>query len=283
MIVDIHTHIFPSEIASMAVDKLKRASSTQPFSDGTSAGLMKSRQEAGIDCCLILPVATSPKQVTHMNDRAILTNALYSETGLLSFGGMHPDYPDWKQELSRLARSGVKGVKFHPVYQNVELDDLRYLRIMDRAAELGLLTLTHAGLDIGFPGAVFCTPEMVVHIHRELGDIPLILAHMGGWRQWDQVERLLVQTPFYLDTAYCMRPITPLEGEPWTGGSLETMSREQFLRFVDVFGADRILFGTDSPWGDQKKSLETIRALPLSPEQKDAILGGNAAKLLHLS
>lgn len=193
MIVDMHTHIFPSEIASMAVDKLKRASSTHPFSDGTSAGLVRSRQEAGIDCCLILPVATSPKQVSHMNDRAILTNDLYSETGLLSFGGMHPDYPDWKLELSRLARTGVKGIKFHPVYQNVDLDDLRYLRIMDRAAELGLITLTHAGLDIGFPGAVFCTPEMIVNIYRELGGIPLILAHMGAggsgmtWSVWWRV------------------------------------------------------------------------------------------------
>ena len=271
MIVDMHTHIFPSEIASMAVDKLKRASSTHPFSDGTSAGLVRSRQEAGIDCCLILPVATSPKQVSHMNDRAILTNDLYSETGLLSFGGMHPDYPDWKLELSRLARTGVKGIKFHPVYQNVDLDDLRYLRIMDRAAELGLITLTHAGLDIGFPGAVFCTPE-----------IPLILAHMGGWRQWDDVERLVARTPFYLDTAYCMRPITPLEGEPWTGGPLETMSQEQFLRFVQVFGAERLLFGTDSPWGDQKKSVEVIQNLPISQEEKDAILGKNAVKLLGL-
>lgn len=283
MIVDLHTHIFPSEIASMAVDKLKRASHTHPFSDGTSAGLVKSRQEAGIDCCVILPVATSPKQVVHMNDRAILTNDLYTETGLLSFGGMHPDYPDWKQELSRLARAGVKGIKFHPIYQNVELDDLRYLRIMDRAAELGLITLTHAGLDIGFPGVVLCTPEMVLHIYQELGGIPLILAHMGGWRQWDGVERLVAQTPFYLDTAYCMGQITPLEGEPWTGGSLDTMSREQFLRFVEVFGAQRILFGTDSPWRDQKKGVEMVRSLPISQAEKDAILGGNAVKLLHLS
>ena len=123
---------------------------------------------------------------------------------------------------------------------------------------------------------------MIVNIYRELGGIPLILAHMGGWRQWDDVERLVARTPFYLDTAYCMRPITPLEGEPWTGGPLETMSQEQFLRFVQVFGAERLLFGTDSPWGDQKKSVEVIQNLPISQEEKDAILGKNAVKLLGL-
>ena len=92
----------------------------------------------------------------------------------------------------------------------------------------------------------------------------------------------MARTPFYLDTAYCMRPITPLEGEPWTGGPLETMSQEQFLRFVQVFGAERLLFGTDSPWGDQKKSVEVIQNLPISQEEKDAILGKNAVKLLGL-
>ena len=76
MILDIHTHIFPFEIASLAVDKLKRASRTRPFTDGTSAGLVRSRQEAGIDLCAVLPVATSPPQVVRINDRAILTNTL---------------------------------------------------------------------------------------------------------------------------------------------------------------------------------------------------------------
>ena len=281
MIVDMHTHIFPSEIASMAVDKLKRASSTHPFSDGTSAGLVRSRQEAGIDCCLILPVATSPKQVSHMNDRAILTNDLYSETGLLSFGGMHPDYPDWKLELSRLARTGVKGIKFHPVYQNVDLDDLRYLRIMDRAAELGLITLTHAGLDVGFPGAVFCTPEMIVNIYRELGGIPLILAHMGGWREWDRVEALLPETGVYLDTAFALGRISPL-GDGYYGPSdLPLMEVEQFVRMVREFPG-RVLFGTDTPWRDQREGIELIEALPLTREEKDGILGGYAQKLLGI-
>ena len=130
MIVDIHTHVFPDEIASRAIDSLIGDSHTRPFCDGTLAGLLKSRKQAGIDCCVVLPVATSPRQVLHMNDRAIQTNNLYRETGILSFGGMHPDTPDWKQELSRLARAGIKGIKLHPVFQKANLDDPRYLCIM---------------------------------------------------------------------------------------------------------------------------------------------------------
>lgn len=280
MIIDIHTHIFPDEIASRAVNKLKRASHTQPFCDGTSAGLQESCTAAGVDCCVTLPVATDPKQVLHMNDRAILANGLYPESCLLPFGAIHPDCPGWKSELKRLACSGIRGVKIHPVFQKVRLDDLRYLRIIDAAAGLGLIVLAHAGLDIDSPDEIFCTPEMILQVYRELGEIPFILAHMGGWRQWDEAEYFVAQTPFYLDTAYCLGPVIPLKGSVWTGGSLKTMPEKQFLRFVKIFGADRLLFGSDSPWRDQKKSIDEINALPLSGPEKSAILGGNAARLL---
>lgn len=60
------------------------------------------------------------------------------------------------------------------------------------------------------------------------------------------------------------------------------MGREQFTRMVGLFGPERIFFGTDCPWGSQKESLDRIRALPLSQDSLDAILGGNAQRLLEL-
>ena len=52
---------------------------------------------------------------------------------------------------------------------------------------------------------------------------------------------------------------------------------------AEAFGTDRLLFGTDSPWSAQRGDVERIRALALSQEQKDAILGGNAQRLLGLA
>ena len=51
---------------------------------------------------------------------------------------------------------------------------------------------------------------------------------------------------------------------------------------VQAFGADHILFGTDSPWRDAAAEMAWIRNLPLSEESKEMILGKNALRLLDL-
>lgn len=282
MIVDVHTHTFPDKIAASTIPKLAASAHIKPFTDGSATGLAASMAAACVDCSVVLPVATNPLKICRVNDSAARINENYSHTGIFSLGCIHPDFPDWKTELSRVAELGLKGIKLHPVYQNVDLDDPRYLRIMDRCGELGLVVLTHAGLDIGIPGKVNCSPEITLRAIRQLGPVQLILAHMGGWRNWDEVEQLLAGTGVYLDTSYSLGRITPL-GDGYYGPSdLQMMSVEQFVRIIRTFGPDHILFGTDSPWGGQKEDLARFRALPLTEAEKAAILGKNAQRLLGL-
>ena len=282
MIVDIPTHTFPSKFAPSTLLTLHIMSHTRPFTDGTQAGLEASMARAGVDCSLVLPVATAGRQVRHINDASARLNEEGRARGLLSFGCMHPDFEGWKEELGRVAALGLKGIKLHPVYQDVDFDDVRYLRILDRCGELGLIVLTHAGLDIGFPGKVNCSPEMVLRAVEQVGPVTLILAHMGGWRNWEEVERLLPQTSVYLDTAFSLGSMTPLGDGYYGPADLRLMEGEDFVRMVRAFGTHRVLFGTDSPWGGQAESLALLRALPLTPEEQSAILGDNARRLLGL-
>ena len=283
MIVDFHTHTFPSKIAAATVDKLQSAAHIRPFTDGTVGGLSAAARAAGIAYSVNLPVATSPRQVPQINDAAVKINERTAETGVLSFGGMHPDFTGYRAELARIAALGIKGVKLHPPYQGADFDDIRYLRILDRAGELGLTVLVHAGLDIGLPDADRAAPDMIRRAVLAVGDVKLVCAHMGGWRQWDAVEELLPDTGVYLDTSFSLGRIVPNgDGYPWKESELPLMQAEQFLRIVRTFGAERILFGTDSPWGGQAEALRILRGLPLTDAEQAAILGGNAARLLYL-
>lgn len=282
MIVDLHTHVFPEKIAASTVKKLELLSHTRSFSDGSAAGLKASMTRAGVDASLVLPVATNPHQVPHVNDSSARMNELGPETGIYSLGCIHPDFDGYREELSRIASLGLKGIKLHPEYQGTDFDDPRYLRILDRCGELGLIVISHAGLDIGFPGKDNCSPAMVLRAIRQVGPVKLVLAHMGGWRQWDQVEELLCETQVSIDTSYALGSIAPLDDGFYTPEQLPLMPEEQFMRMVRKFGAERVLFGTDSPWDDQAQALKRLRALPLEPWELEAILGGNAQKLLNL-
>ena len=53
------------------------------------------------------------------------------------------------------------------------------------------------------------------------------------------------------------------------------------MRMVRKHGADRILFGTDSPWYDQTKAVNDFNNTDLTQEEKDKIFGKNANDLFN--
>lgn len=279
MIIDFHTHTFPDRIAHAAIDKLKKACHTPAYTDGTASCLRASMYRAGIDYSVVLPVVTNPLKTSGINDTSI---ELTGKDGLVYFGGIHPDTPNALVELKRIADAGIKGIKIHPVYQDAHIDDIRYLRILGKAAELGLTVVMHAGDDIGFPGRVCCSPEMTRSAVRQVGPVPLVCAHMGGWRNWQCVADNLADTSVMLDTALSFGMLEQLEEDYYTEEELSLMSETTFCQLLRAFGAQRILFGSDSPWSDQAASAAAIMKLPLTQEEKAAILGGNARRLLDL-
>lgn len=270
MIIDFHTHVFPEKIAAGTIEKLENFAHIKAQSDGLLEGLKASMQEAGVDYSVILPVVTRPSQFQSVNAYAASING---QDGIISFGGIHPDSDDCEAELQQIAELKLPGIKLHPDYQGVHISDSRYLKLITCAVNLGLIVSIHAGVDIGMPQEVHCPPEealqMLQYVEehaREPECAKIILAHTGGYKQWDAVEELLVGKPVYFDLAY-------------TFGHIQ---EEQLLRIIQNHGADRILFATDSPWNSQKEDIAALQALPLTPEERNAILSGTGRALLHI-
>ena len=277
MIVDFHTHIFPDQLAPKAIPQLSLASGTLPYTDGTEAGLLRSMAQSGITHSVVLPVATNPQKVSSVNRAAVLEK---QDGAIIRFGAMHPDCPNWKEELRLLAENGCRGIKIHPVYQGVDLDDLRYLRILDEAGSLGMIVVTHTGDDIGFPGVVHCSPAMALSAVKQVGPVKLVLAHMGGWHCWQKACELLCDTDVYLDTSFSCGKIALRPEKAET--DLGLLAPQKMTVMIRIFGKERILFGTDSPWAGQKEALGELRSLELTQQELDAILWKNAKELLNL-
>ncbi len=266
MIIDFHTHIFPDAIAANTIAHLSEVGGMTAHTDGTASKLRQALTESGIDRGVVLPVVTKPSQFDSVNRFAIALNA--ENDRLISFGGIHPDNDCIEDKLDYLVANGIKGIKLHPDYQGVFIDDERYVHILREAVKRDLLVVIHAGIDIGLPSPVHCPPERTAAVLDRIGQDPhrprVILAHMGGWQQWDDVERYLVGKPVYFDTAF----------------SLGQIPDDQLLRIIHAHGAKRVLFATDSPWDAHHKCLEHLRQLPLSETDKQWIFGENAATLL---
>lgn len=299
MIIDFHTHSFPSSLAGRALEKLAKSARARNYLNGTAEALSCSMKEAGIDYSVLLPVATRPEQQEHINCAAIETNEHTAETGLLSFGGIHPDNSDFRQILRRLAESGVRGIKLHPVFQRAYLDDIRYLRIIECACENDLIVLVHAGYDIGYPGEEYSSVSHIAAMLDKIHPRKLVLAHMGGWGCWNDVEERIVGRDVWLDTAFSLLPVRPAPGTQRRPDEDPPLSREQFLRMIHRHGTDRILLGTDSPWENQKETIAALRAMKLpdkvseeenrpsftdglTEKELSDILGNNGAGLLGL-
>ena len=117
-IIDIHTHTFPDAIAKETVCSLEGRSHTHSFSDGTVEGLSSAIKGAGVSLAVVQPVVTNPLKTEKINRAAAEVNEHTDETHVFSFGGMHPDTPNYKEELKRIKELGLKGVKLHPAYQH---------------------------------------------------------------------------------------------------------------------------------------------------------------------
>ncbi len=265
MIIDFHTHIFPDKIAEKTIAALSEVAGVTAATDGTLKGLLTSMDKSGVDLSVIMPVVTKPSQFESVNTFAAKVNEQYAGK-LISFGGIHPDSEDYKAELDRIKELGLPGIKLHPDYQGVMIDDPRYMRIIQYADALGLVILVHAGIDIGLPETVHCPPDRARRVLDTLKPKKLVLAHMGGWKQWDEVYEYLAGEQVYLDTAFCF----------------DYMSREMFLKLCEKHGTNKILFATDSPWSDARRDIEVINSLPLADAGKEAIFAGNARKLLNM-
>ncbi len=280
MIIDFHAHTFPDALAPRAIHKLAGSEGLSPFSSGTDAGLIDSMMRAGIDYSVTLPIATKSSQTDGINKRAIMMNEKADKTHIFSFGTVHPDNENYREILDNLVAGKVRGIKLHPVFQLTNIDDDRYLRIIDYANEKGLIISLHAGRDITYYDATFGAPERIRNVVKAIHPERMILAHMGSWGLWDEAEILYEYDELYFDTSFVLaRDNSPFFFKTAVNG----LHSAELVGKIKQIGSKRILYGSDSPWTDQSRSIEDILRLDISQNEKEDILGGNAACLLGLT
>jgi len=260
-LIDCHTHCFPDRIAAKAIQNLVTTYRVPAHSDGTVAGTRAYVAEMALQAAVILPVASRPHQVRSINDWA----AGLKEEGIIAFGAAHPGLEGAGEEMERIAALGLRGIKLQATWGDYDPDDPAMAPIY-RACAGRMVVYFHAGNEITPVSHVRATPERLARVLDRHPDLTAVAAHMGGYLEWEGVERLLLgRRNLYLDTSYCPPAVFP---------------DARMLDFIRRHGADRVLFGTDFPFGHAREDLARLQGLGLTGEEVEMICHGNAERLL---
>ncbi len=280
MLLDFHTHIFPPAIIQGRAAYLVRdATLAALFADpqapmATAEELIAAMDEAEVDMAVTLGIGwTNPELARQANDY-LLESAARHPGRLVPFCSVNPAWGEEAlREVERCARLGARGVgELHPDTQGFDLSSAEVMDpFMGVLRDNRLLLLTHASEPVGhqYPGKGSITPPVLMKFVEQYQDIPIVCAHWGGglpfYNLMPEVHSALANV--YFDTA-----------------------ASPFLYRASIFSAvprlarpGSILFGSDYPLVKPGRIIRQIRGASLPKHDKEAILGGNAMKLLGIN
>ena len=175
---------------------------------------------------------------------------------------------DMVKKLRQDIDNGAKGLKLHPTIQNAALDDPRIEAAVRVFGEADLPVLTHCGANPYYtddsPWSKVTTPaysdfSKVVEFCHKWKDFKVIVAHCCS-RADVLFEAVKGLKNVYTDTSMC--------------------SAVMMRKGVELLGDDKILFGTDVPFGSFRYSLaELEKAFADQPDILDMVGYSNIAAL----
>lgn len=263
-LIDTHAHVYPLKIAAKASANVgKFYGIPMAFGEGTAGHLLSSEIPVGIRKIVIHSVATAKEQVFSIN-RFLSENA--SHPVLHPFGTLHPgmDGAELRDEVAHIRDIGLHGIKLHPDCQQFAVDGPESRRMMDAVAAAGMdwPVLLHAG-DNRFD---YSHPSQIVALAKDYPQITFIAAHFGGYNEWEKSEAYLDVPNVVFDTSSSLAYIPTIRAE----------------NLIHRLGAERFMFATDYPMWNIQDELRLFFRLRLTEAESQAILAGNARRILKI-
>ncbi len=194
---------------------------------------------------------------------------------LIPFISVHPGVmndADLKLHVEEMFGShGAAGIKIHPNSQRINPAAPRMWPVYELCVEAGAPIIAHSGVDKRGQG--LANPSSFGPMLDAFPNLKLVLAHLGGG-VWRDAAPFAEQYPVArFDLCEIIEWIDATDGP----------TEKELAQLIKSIGAERVLLGSDFPWYDLDRTMELVYGLPLlSTEEKEAIVGRNAQRLLEL-
>ena len=230
----------------------------------TRENCRKSMDEAGVTHTVCLPIAP---YLTFED----LRQAAEKDPGIIPFTSI--DYTrsyDVSSELSTHVAEGARGLKLHPAIQNIPLTSKETFAAVEAFAPHGLPVLFHCGYSSYYlDGESHKENPSFSDIHycrdlvKAFPGVRFIAGHAGIYQVGDVISML--------------------SGFPNVSVDISFQSPEKIRDLLKSFGPERVMYGSDWPWGGRKTPMKTVKIAcrgDLALERK--IFYENAARLLRI-
>jgi len=230
----------------------------QPYG---KAGVLATLDEAGIDACVLF-VGGVPDDPRAMN--AEMLELVAGEQRILPGCLVNPTMgPLALDDLRRCVDKGARTVKLMAARHKYRIDSACVDPVMVLAKELGIPATIHSGSELSG-----CAPAYIGDVAKRHPDVTIIMDHMG-YREWcvQAVEAAIANANIYLGTTLIAAAEPILIKDIVTSGQI---------------GAERIVFGSNSPAGVASHGVNGIRRVGFRAQDEALILGENFRQIYNL-
>lgn len=258
--IDFHSHVYPDAIAPKAADSIREFYHLgDDAMDGKVQTLLEQGTKAGIGKFVILPVALRPSRTRHIND--FILEEVAKEDRFYGYGTIHAGMENLCEEVEYIMANGLRGLKMHPDSQVFAIDDPRLFPVYDMIGDQ-LPILFHMG-DHRFD---YSHPARLRKVLDLFPKLKVIAAHFGGYSMYDTAAELLYDKGCFFDVS----------------SSLMFMEEGVAEKYINHYGAQRFVYGSDFPMWDPVREMERFLSLKLTDAQKEQIAHITAEKILNI-
>lgn len=222
------------------------------------AGVMATADEAGINTLVVFP-GTLPYEPTELNVR--LLTEMKGEDRILPGALINPTLGAAAvDEARRCIDVGARTLKLMAAAHKYVIDAPCVDPVMEVARASGVPVTIHSGSPESG-----CSPTAIGALAGRHPDVVILMDHMG-YREWLSLALAAAQAHPNL----------------YLGTTLIAAAEPSFIRDPireGLIGADRFVFGSNSPSGVALHGVKGITRIGFSREEETAILGGNFRRI----
>ncbi len=258
-VIDVHAHIYPDKIADRAVGAVGEFYLVGMYGQGTATHLLSAQQSAPISHFVVHSVATKPSGVASINN--FIAEQCQTHPEFIGFMAMHQDLENAEEEINRAIDLGLRGMKLHPDTQKVNADDPRLMSIYE-TIEGRLPLIIHTG-DYRTD---YSHPRRIKNILRAFPNLVVDAAHFGGWSVPEIGYDVLHSENVFIDIS----------------SSMAFLGNRRTKELVQMWGSERVMFGSDFPMWDPTHEYDTFTSLGFSDSALENMLCHNAERFLGM-